>query len=580
MLVYGKAHWTGDPRHKLAALAELLREMADERPGIGRHGALVAALIEAGELVQGIADADFRDRGPDALSPSQASANHLLLALARSVWKSWRTGFAAAPGAFDLNGLAATALPDSITTRWAEGFAFYALYPESYAIAAARAALGATTRVIGIRSIGAPLGAMVAAGLGSRDLRTIRPVGHPFRRELPRADRSGAGLITGDPAAFAIVDEGPGLSGSSFGAVIDLLCECGVAQDRISLFPSHPGAPGPQADARHRARWPRMRRHVVSFEEVGLADHGVAAWVADLVGPAEAPLEEISGGRWRVLQGRDADAWPPVNAQQEKRKFLLRASGGTWLLKFVGLGRAGRAKLDRARALHAAGFTPPVAGYRHGFLVERWLDEARPLDLCRVSPDDLTDQVGRYLGFRARCFASGPDRGAGLADLLAMARHNVEAFKGADWARCLDRWPSDRLSALERKAHPVEIDGRMQAWEFLVQPGGHLLKCDALDHHAAHDLVGCQDIAWDVAGAGVELALSEAAQARLAGIVGREAGRPVDPELLAFLTPCYLAFQLGAASLAADAAHDPAEALRLGRARARYAEQLERLLRP
>ena len=37
--------------------------------------------------------------------------------------------------------LAALKLPDRITTRWAEGFAFYALYPESYAIAAARSGL-------------------------------------------------------------------------------------------------------------------------------------------------------------------------------------------------------------------------------------------------------------------------------------------------------------------------------------------------------------------------------------------------------------------------------------------------------
>ena len=110
-------------------------------------------------------------------------------------------------------------------------------------------------------------------------------------------------------------------------------------------------------------------------------------------------------------------------------------------------------------------------------------------------------------------------------------------------------------------------------------PDGRLLKCDALDHHAAHDLVGCQDIAWDIVGACVELPLSSAGQARLMAIVAQEAGRPVDRELLAFLTPCYLAFQLGAAAMAADAAYDLDEGGRLRRSGARYAAQLQNVLR-
>ena len=129
---------------------------------------------------------------------------------------------------------------------------------------------------------------------------------------------------------------------------------------------------------------------------------GSRAWVADLVGPVESPLVEISGGSWRTLQGRDTDAWPPVNAQQEKRKFLLRAGGSAWLIKFAGLGPPGRAKLDRARALNAAGVyaarlrLPPR-------LPHRALDGGCPT--ARSLPRRagcLIDQIGRYLGFRAR----------------------------------------------------------------------------------------------------------------------------------------------------------------------------------
>lgn len=580
MLVYGKFGWTGDPRCKRDAIAALLREMADTPPGIDRHGALVAAFIETGALVQGIADAACGEHAHGASTAAQDAATGVLMTLARLVWDSWRTGFEPAPGpALDPSLLAATTLPDRITTRWAEGFAFYAVYPENCAIAAAHSGLGAGTGVIGIRSIGVPLGAMVAAALGSERLLTVRPVGHPFRRRVSGDLTSGTDRRLPAPTDFAIVDEGPGLSGSSFGAVIDRLGAQGVAEDRIALFPSHPGAPGAQADERHRSRWHRMRRYSAPFEAAVLAPGRLTGWVADLVGPVEAPLAEISGGGWRALQGRGAEAWPPVNAQQEKRKFLLRAGGGVWLVKFAGLGLAGRTKLDRARALHAAGFTPPVAGYRHGFLIERWVEDARPLDLCAVAPDGVVDQIGRYLGFRARHFASGPDRGASLTDLHAMARHNVGEALGADWARRLDGWTADRLAGLAAHSHPVEIDGRMQPWEFLLRPDGRLLKCDALDHHAAHDLVGCQDIAWDIVGARAELALSDAGRARLMAVVAQASGRPVDHGLLAFLTPCYLAFQLGAASMAADAAQDSTEGLRLRNGATRYAAQLRDVLK-
>jgi len=66
----------------------------------------------------------------------------------------------------------------------------------------------------------------------------------------------------------------------------------------------------------------------------------------------------------------------------------------------------------------------------------------------------------------------------------------------------------------------------------------------------------------------VELGLSADEQARLIAVVGAAAGRLVDPALLAFLRPCYLAFQLGRHALAAT--HDVAEAPRLAAAVRRY----------
>ena len=114
-------------------------------------------------------------------------------------------------------------------------------YPETYLEAARRAPRG-PRHVVGIRSIGTGLAALVAAGTHAPLPATVRPQGDPFRREL-RVDPS---LVAEWRAGelVAIADEGPGMSGSSFGAVADLVERQGA---RCELYPSHPGDLGPAA---------------------------------------------------------------------------------------------------------------------------------------------------------------------------------------------------------------------------------------------------------------------------------------------------------------------------------------------
>ena len=91
----------------------------------------------------------------------------------------------------------------------------------------------------------------------------------------------------------------------------------------------------------------------------------------------------------------------------------------------------------------------------------------------------------------------------------------------------------------------MRIDGRLHRWEWRRTPDGRLVKTDALDHAAGHDLVGCQDIAWDVAGAAVEFDLADAETERLRAAVARAAGRPVSAAAVAAFRLCYAAFQGG-----------------------------------
>ncbi|WP_262027269.1 hypothetical protein [Microvirga sp. Mcv34] len=576
MLVYGDVEHAVTVGAKQTAIESTLSEIHSMPPGITRHGALVTAFVDTSELVQGLIDAEFQELGADTLSPVHRNGMDGLSFLACAIDRSWRSGFRESSLSREfLEKLHSFDPSRMIHAKQAEGYAFYALYPENYLEAARASGLGADTQVIGIRSIGAGLSALVAAAIGAPPPFTLRPTGHPFRREV-KVDPDLARQLTGRDRSFAIVDEGPGLSGSSFGAVADWLEEAGVPRHRIHFFPSHEGSLGPQASPRHRERWNRAPRHVRTMDDLllgGSPPHDLAVWVEDLVGPLDGPLEDLSGGGWRRHHYRDEARWPPSNLQQERRKFLARTKGASWLVKFAGLGETGPRKLRMARQLHEAGFAPDVAGWRHGFLVQRWHEDARGLDQISIDRDQLIEQVGAYLGFRARHCPSGGQPGASLDDLRHMALYNAQQALGDDAGAFLD-WSLPPPDALEGKIRRVWSDNRMHAWEWLVS-GDRLIKADALDHSAAHDLVGHQDIAWDIAGAIVELDLSRPEAARLCAIVERESGYPVYPDLLAFLLPCYCAFHMGAHLMAAGALGGGEES-RLRRAADRYGQLLQR----
>lgn len=561
MLVYGDVRRRADPREEAARLRDAVEAARGLGPGLARHAALVGALIAAGELTQGVADAEFDATGRDARDGAASPLTALLVRLAGAAWASWRSGFAVTdiPSGAEIARACAGLPSGPVEIRLPEGFAFYAVYPEAYAAAAAAAGLAAGATVIGLRSIGTTLGAMVAAGCGTTELATLRPTGHPFRRALRLSESL---RNTFDPASrVAVADEGPGLSGSSFGAVLGLLEERGVPAEHVALFPSHDGAPGHAAADETRLLYARARRHVVTFDDLILRaerpEHRLESWLAALVGPLTAPLEEISGGGWRAHRSADpatdSATWPPANPMQERRKVLARTATGTWLAKFAGLGQEGERKVRRARALHEAGFGPEVAGFCHGFLVERWIEGATPLDRARLDPLDLAGRVGRYLAYRATHFPADTGRGASLDALWEMARHNAAEALGDAAARAIDRWRA-ALPGFTPGLRPVETDNRLHTWEWLVRPDGELLKTDAVDHHAAHDLVGCQDSAWDVAGAAIELGLTGEAGRHLRAVLARQTGRAIDPALVEWCEIAYAAFQLGAATMAGHAA--------------------------
>jgi hypothetical protein len=563
-------------REEARALAAEGAEASASPAGPVRHGRLAAVLVRAGALAQGIADAEREGAGADRAGPGERAAMAATCDAARALWASWLCGGAGPPLPPEaLAELSRAPLPEVVRVRRAEGFALYGVYPETYAAAAQGLALRGVT-VLGVRSIGTALAAMVAAGARSPEPPfTVRPEGHPFRRTV-RLAPAFAHLLALRTGPLAVADEGPGLSGSSFLSAADALLALGCGADRIHLFPSHDGPPGPEAAPEAPARYAALARHVVPFEALFLRDGplALARLAEDVVGEAEAAPEDLSAGAWRARLFGSAAAWPPTQGWRERRKYLLRAGGRSFLARFVGLGAAAGRALERARALAAARLGPAPAALRHGFLVERFEADAVPLPLADLPRSRVLAHVRRHLAFVASRFPAAPADGASPRALAEMARLNARLALGAGAEAEVDRL-ARAVPELERTARPVAVDAKLQPWEWLVLPGGAILKADALDHHADHGLVGCQDALWDVAGAAVELALSADETTSLAAAV-RAAAPGAPPSCLPFYRAAYAAFEVGRWTLAAS---DPGLAPDEAQRRRREAGRLARALR-
>jgi hypothetical protein len=576
MQVYADREVRERVARKFARLAARLRA-ADRHDGkLRAHEQRVAALILAGELVQGLADSA-------ATLPRRGMA--LMLALARALAEdcasSWLHGWRCGPPVRARRLLSSAAhrpWPAWITVRSPEGYAHYALYPELYLEAALAARGTAEWRgVIGVRSIGTSLGAAVAAGLGVPLLDTVRPIGPPFERRieqhLPHAPGTGA---------IAVVDEGPGLSGSSFHAVARWLFPGVQTSGALALFPGHGQGPGPRASAATHRFFAQTATHPPDprgLRAPPTGRKGLDDWLRGLAGD-DAAIDDLSGGRWRARR-RARPLQAAALPGQERLKFLLRRPGGDWLAKFAGLGRTGERKLARQRLLAEAELGPAARGLVHGFLVMDWVEPSHDDAHEWVQPSgarrsELVAHLARYLAFRSARWPAPPGSGARLADLAAMARCNGASL-GID-----DRsWNAVARHAirLEHAVRRVATDNRLHAWEW-VSNGERLLKVGAVDHCESHDLVGCQDLAWDVAGAVVELALNTAELDELMAQLAAQ-GCPTDPALLRLCMPCYVAFQLGAFTMGLEtspADDQPAIERQCARLRQRLPGDVEALL--
>jgi len=527
------------------ALDGVLRRL-DRMPLNPAHDAIRDLLVDWGELESAAADGlcpDADEEGPELAWWRSASD-----AVAEAACASWEGDASGCRGSLALARqriarLADIDVPGRLLVRTAEGFAYYAVTPEQYIAAArtfARTRTHGSVMCVGLRTIGSILAHVVAATLRRSGMpasvRSVRPRGDPFDRRLSMGPALSKVLATCGSAYFAIVDEGPGQSGSSLAAAAEALAALDVEPARVVFFPSQDGPGSALRSPRGRAAWQRHPKVTATFDDL---------WVRSGRLFGAGAVEDLSAGAWRRTHAATPAAGaPPVHPQHERRKYLRR-HGTASIARFVGFGRRGAAMHERALALHDAGFGAKPRGLAHGFLEQDWIPGRPPAPMA----PGLLNRMAEYLAFVGRTFAT--DEPESIEDLHETITTNAASIRDVDLGA------ADALAAEARgcEAPRVRVDGRMLPHEW-IQADTRMLKVDALDHHDDHFWPGCRDIGWDVAGAIVEFQLDRAQAGYFVRRYRRMSGDRTIALRLPFVEAAYVAYRFGYASLAADALGD------------------------
>jgi hypothetical protein len=598
MIVYGDHH----ERVHLGALADALLA----RVSLITHDpklqplpldGLRTILIAAGQLEQAAHDA-LQATLPAASVLAAVTLFHELTArAAEAFYAGWATTYSAAPRApWDPMPILSR-LPSRLRSlrdmypdtpalvRMPEGFALYALYPEQYCLAALQWArehpAPGTVAVIGIRTIGTSLAAVVAATLRACGLRavslTVRPEGHPFERHT----EIDAEHLCGAEYAL-IVDEGPGLSGSSMAAVGAALVAAGIPRDRIAFLPGHAGHPGSAASEQVRAWWASTPRYVASTDDLtfdGLPLYSaLAARLDNLLDTSDHVVssEDVGGGAWRGFAYDDPAVWPPACAAFERPKLLCTTAGGKrYLWKFEGLAVAAEgitiAESVYAQMIDRANWCDPPLTRAHGWVCRAWQEGSN------LTASDLTPETNLHIGSYIAQVAGTPlpqdERAEAQTRLADMLYWNTSEALGED-AAAATRPSSERAARWAAAGPPTFGDGRMAPHEWVATPEG-LRNPGSSTHLRDHTMVGAQPVAWDLAGAIAEWNMDPHQQVALVQAYKKAGGPSVPPEVLSFYVLAYAAFRAGQCKLCASmTAHDPDEQQRLLAAYERYRARL------
>jgi hypothetical protein len=461
------------------------------------------------------------------------------------------------------------------------------LFPEQYCATALKWGRQNANRrealVIGLRSIGTSLSAVAKEtlchiGWKARRL-TVRPGGHPFQRQLTLPI-----IHIAPDSPVLIVDEGPGISGSSMAAVAQALNSAGFRN--VHFLPGHNHEPGAAADE-VREIWRQIPRHVTPLEEICWhrlsLEQSLLAESAKFCGHKYGPerIENISGGLWRRFLPKNETEWLASPPQFERMKYLcLSPEGNSVVWKFAGFHSNGdgsatsEADIRRLSFLARAGYCPEPLGAFRGFVAMPWIEGVR---LTRGDARDgsVLKRIGNYIVEAAQSPLSSNENEIAVQRLAKMLYYNTKESLGETAA---EETSTLAEAAVGTEAQLTYGDGHLAPHEWIRTGDGRILKADAEGHAYDHTLICEQSLLWDVAGAFVDWDLNlQTAGPLLQVLEGK--GMPVDRAGLAFYRAAYAAFRVGLMSLGLTQVADEREKGRFMQAREFYLNQLAGILK-
>ncbi len=536
----------------------------DVKTAAGRLAACVqarAALIAAGLFEQGAWD---RGDGMTWEPLRRASCE------ATDRAAEWLLGDQAEPYQVAARRVLAVAAEVSGTLRLKspEGYAYYGLYPEQYRLAAELWSIDHDSqrcipvRVVGVRSIGTSLSAIVAAALRSMGWNvrreTVRPTGHPFARKVE--------IAPGEPCLALVVDEGPGLSGSSMAAVAAALVRAGVPSERIAFLPAHCNGPGKAGSERVHQWWEETSIYCTDYEPfLRAALEKQTRHVLNETGPLE----------WIGWTGESSAVW---NLLEPPRRLVRNPRGGV-LWTFAGLvpGDDGRAGVEHAARVCAqsSGTTSPLVACAEGWIGQTWT----PGQTCERG-NGMPECIAALARHIIACAGPSMSRTgieSSVERLQRVLEHNAAEGLGKHAATVAAGWGDEVLPQLAGCVQSGDARLRPNLWAVL--PDRRVIKreCPGLDEHTC---VGLQPLAWAAAAAIVEWGWGPPVEERFLSFLRTRSHRPqgLCPSVLSFFKAAYAALRLGACVMGAEAESGAARE-RLARAADEFCAELQRLLR-
>jgi hypothetical protein len=439
-------------------------------------------------------------------------------------------------------------IPATVQVSPPEGFAYYALHPSDIADFASRWVSQTPAAVVGIRSIGTTLSAIFAAALNVRGVSanrtTVRPNGHPYNRHTDFSPEQLQWIRKAHQRScrFIVVDEGPGLSGSSFLSVGEALVAEGIPGHRITMIGTRNPDPATLYARNGADRWNCFRHETFCSYFYSQIPQRMS----------------LNGGAWRESLLGSGRPWPACWPQMERIKFL--SPDGRQILKFDGLGRYGQKVRDRADCLFQAGLGPSVEDGGDGLTASLFIS-GQPLARSDLSIS-VIERMARYCAKRASLFKTSD---TSPLPILNMVRHNLQQQLDLLW--------EPEAEALDG-SRSVIADGHMQPEEWICTAEGSLIKVDGCTHGEDHFFPGPVDVAWDLAGAIVEWDMSPQSRKLLVDCFHRLTGDDPERRLRTFVS-AYAVFRLAYSKMAQLALRNSTEEPRWQRA---YQSYLRRVI--